>query len=406
MPVIQAPIHGDDILCFECKTLGDVVPMTERSQLQLRSLVRGSGELELSLIDVPITPPGPGEVLVRIEASPLNPSDHGLLFGAADMNAAVASGTSARPMVTAPIPPNAMRNMAGRLDQSLPVGSEGAGVVIETGSSEPARALMGKRVAMLGGAMYSQYRTVAVDQCLVLPEGATAADGASAFVNPLTALGMIETMRSEGHSAIAHTAAASNLGQMLHRLCAAESIKLVNIVRSDDQESLLRGMGATYVCNSRSARFSEELADSMAATGATIAFDAIGGGTLAGQVLRAMEVAAGKSTKTYSRYGSTVHKQVYIYGGLDSRPTELARDYGMAWGLGGWLVMNFMQRIGTASVAKLKERIARELMTTFASKFSAEISLAETLHLDVIAVYRKRETGKKYLVNPNRTTGV
>jgi NADPH2:quinone reductase len=379
-----------------------VTTTTDHSQLQLRSLVRSSGELELSLVEVPITHPGPGEVLVRIEASPLNPSDQGLLFGAADMNAAVASGTNVRPIVTAPIPANAMRNMAGRLDQSMPVGNEGAGVVVETGSLEAARALMGKRVAMMAGAMYSQCRTVGADQCLVLPEDATAAEGASAFVNPMTALGMIDTMRREGHRAIVHTAAASNLGHMLHRLCAAENIKLVNIVRSDDQERVLRGMGANYVCNTRSAHFAEELADSVAATGATIAFDAIGGGTLAGQILRSMEVAAVKDAKVYSRYGSTVHKQVYIYGGLDSRPTELARDYGMAWGVGGWLVMNFMQRIGPASVAKLKERIVRELRTTFASKFSAEISLAETLHLDVIAVYRKRETGKKYLVNPNR----
>ena len=374
----------------------------ERSQLQLRSLVRSSGELELSLVEVPIVLPGPAEVLVRIEASPLNPSDHGLLFGAADMKAAVASGTNDRPIVTAPIPPNAMKSMAGRLDQSLPVGNEGAGVVVETGSSEAARGLMGKRVAMLGGAMYSQYRTVRADQCLVLPDGATAADGAAAFVNPLTALGMVDTMRREGHSAIVHTAAASNLGQMLHRLCAAETIKLVNIVRSDDQESLLTGMGAEYVCNTRSPHFAEQLADSVAATNATIAFDAIGGGTLAGQILKAMELAANKNAKAYSRYGSTVHKQVYVYGGLDPRPTELARDYGMAWGIGGWLVMNFMQKIGPAAVATLKERIARELKTTFASKYSTEISLAETLHLDVIAQYRKRETGKKYLVNPNK----
>jgi len=368
----------------------------------LRSLVRSSGELELSLIEVPITAPGPGEVLVRIEASPLNPSDQGLLFGAADMNAAVASGTNTRPIVTAPIPPNAMKSMAGRLDQSLPVGNEGAGVVVETGSSEAAQGLMGKRVAMLGGAMYSQYRTLRADQCLVLPEGATAADGAAAFVNPLTALGMVDTMRREGHSAIVHTAAASNLGQMLHRLCAAESIQLVNIVRSDDQERLLRGMGAEYVCNTRSPGFAGQLADSVAATGATIGFDAIGGGTLSGQILKAMELAASKNAKAYSRYGSTVHKQVYVYGGLDPRPTELARDYGMAWGIGGWLVMNFMQKIGPAAVATLKERIARELKTTFASKYSTEISLAEVLHLDVIAHYRKRETGKKYLVNPSK----
>jgi NADPH:quinone reductase len=383
---------------------GEVVTMTmERSQLQMRSLIRSSGELELSLVEVPITPPGPGEVLVRIEAAPLNPSDHGLLFGTADMNAAVASGTDARPIVTAPIPASAMRSMAGRLDQSLTVGNEGSGLVVETGNSEAARALMGKRVAALGGAMYSQYRTLAVDQCLVLPDGATAAEGASAFINPMTALGMIDTMRREGHTAIVHSAAASNLGQMLHRLCAAENIKLVNIVRSEDQVRLLQDLGATFICNTHSAHFAEELANAVAATGATIAFDAIGGGTLAGQILKVMELVASKNAKTYSRYGSTVHKQVYVYGGLDPRPTELARDYGMVWGIGGWLVMNFMQKIGAAAVAKLKERIGRELKTTFASTYSAEISLRDALRLKVIADYRKRETGKKYLVNPNKT---
>ena len=261
---------------------------------------------------------------------------------------------------------------------------------------------MGKKVAMMAGAMYSQYRTVGADQCLVLPQDATVADGAAAFVNPMTALGMADTMRREGHSAIVHTAAASNLGLMLQRLCAADGIKLVNIVRSDDQDSILRGIGARYVCNTRSALFAEDLADAVAVTGATIAFDAIGGGTLAGQILRSMEAAALRNAKSYSRYGSTVHKQVYIYGGLDSRPTELARDYGMAWGVGGWLVMNFLQRIGPVSVATLKQRVARELTTTFASRFTAEISLADTLHLEMIAVYRKRETGKKYLVNPSR----
>jgi NADPH:quinone reductase len=374
----------------------------QRSQLQLRSLIRSTGELELSLAEIPIPRPRPGEVLVRIEASPLNPSDHGLLFGAADMSAAVASGTRSRPIVTAPVPPSAMKSMGARFDQSLPVGNEGAGVVVETDSSDAARALEGKNVAMLGGAMYSQFRSIAADQCLLLPDEVTVAEGASAFVNPMTALGMIGTMRREGHQAIVHTAAASNLGQMLHRLCVAENIELVNIVRTDDQETLLRRMGAGYVCSTRSPHFIEELTDAIAATHATIAFDAIGGGPLAGQILKAMEVAASKNLKTYSRYGSTVHKQVYLYGGLDPRPTELARDYGMAWGIGGWLVMNFMQKVGPAAVEKLKERISSELRTTFLSKYSKEISLAEVLQLEVIAAYRKRETGQKYLVNPNK----
>jgi NADPH2:quinone reductase len=293
-----------------------------------------------------------------------------------------------------------MKTMAARLDQSLPVGNEGAGVVVETDSSDAARALQGRKVAMLGGAMYSQFRSIAADQCLPLPGEVSVAEGASAFVNPMTALGMIDTMRREGHTAIVHTAAASNLGQMLHRLCTAENIELVNIVRSDDQEALLRGMGAGYVCNARSPHFIEELTDAITATGATIAFDAVGGGPLAGQILRAMEVAASRTIKTYSRYGSTVHKQAYLYGGLDPRPTELVRDYGMAWGIGGWLVMNFMQKVGPGVVAKLKERIASELRTTFLSKYSNEISLADMLQLEVIAAYRKRETGQKYLVNP------
>jgi NADPH2:quinone reductase len=292
--------------------------------------------------------------------------------------------------------------MAGRLDQSMSVGNEGAGVVVETDGSDATRAMLGKTVALFGGGMYSQFRSIAADQCLLLPDDATAADGASAFVNPMTTLGMIDTMRREGHHALVHTAAASNVGQMLHRLCAAEGIELVNIVRADEQEALLRGVGARYVCNTRSPRFAEELTEAVAATGATIAFDAIGGGTLAGQILKSMEGAASRNVGTYSRYGSTVHKQVYLYGGLDPQPTELARDYGMAWGVGGWLVMTFMQKIGPASIATLKERICRELRTTFLSKYSREISLAEALQLEVIGAYRKRETGRKYLINPNK----
>ena len=375
---------------------------TQRTQLQLRSMVRRTAELELSLVDIPIPQPGPGEVLVRIDASPLNPSDQGLLFGPADMSAAVASGTRARPIVTAPVLAGAMKSMAARLDQSLPVGIEAAGVVVETDASEAARVLLGKKVAMMGGGMYSQYCCISAHQCLALPDEVPVALGASAFVNPMTALGMIETMRLEGHHAMVHTAAASNLGQMLHRLCAAENIALVNIVRTEEQRALLTGMGAKYVCNSGSPNFVEELTEAIEGTGATIAFDAIGGGPLADQILKSMEAMASKSLKAYSRYGSPIHKQVYLYGALDTGPTALARTYGMSWGIGGWLVMNFMQKVGPAHVAKIKERIASELQTIFLSKHAAEISLAEVLHLDVIAAYRKRETGQKYLVNPNK----
>lgn len=368
--------------------------------IQLRSLIRASGQLELSLVDVPMPIPGAAEVLVRIDAAPINPSDQGLLFGAADMTTARASGSLSRPVVTADIPAAAMAAMAGRVDQSMPVGNEGAGVVVETGSSESARRLLGKKVAIMAGAMYAQYRCVQADQCLVLADDSTVEEGASAFVNPLTVLGMVETMRREGHRALVHTAAASNLGQMLVRLCATDGIPLVNVVRTDKQATLLRELGAAYVCNSQSSRFAWELEEAIVATGATLGFDATGGGTLAGDLLSAMERAAGRAVSTYSRYGSSVHKQVYLYGGLDPRPTELRRDYGMAWGIGGWLVMNFLQKIGADAAARVKKRAADELRTTFASRYSRTIALAEVLRLETLHEYRQRATGGKFLIIP------
>ena len=374
----------------------------ETQQLQLRSLVGSQGVLELSLVTIPIPRPGPDEVLIRVEAAPLNPSDQGLLFGAADMTTARASGTRTQPVVTAAVPAAAMPALAGRLGQSLPVGNEGAGVVIAAGDAADAQALLGKKVAVLAGAMYSQYRAVSAAHCLVLPDDVTSADGAGAFVNPLTVLGMVHTMRSEGHRALAHTAAASNLGQMLVRLCRLDGIELVNVVRSPEQAALLKGKDARYVVDSRSTTFVDDLCQAMSTTGATIAFDATGGGPLAGQLLSAMEFAATRSERSYSRYGSTVHKQVYLYGGLDSRPTELKRDFGMAWSVGGWLVMNFLEKIGPVAVDDLKRRVARELKTTFASSYSAEISLVEMLHLDTLSAYARRATGQKYLINPNK----
>jgi NADPH:quinone reductase-like Zn-dependent oxidoreductase len=368
--------------------------------LQLRSLIKASGELELSLAEVPVAEPGPDEVVLRVEGSPINPSDLGLLLGPADMSTAKASGTAQRPVITAAVPANFMRAVAARVDESMPVGNEGAGVVIKAGASPEAQALLGKTVAGLGGGMYAQYRTLRVSDCLPLPAGATAADGASCFVNPLTALGMVETMRMEGHKGLVHTAAASNLGQMLVKICLAEGVLLVNIVRSPEQVALLKGIGAQYVVDSTSPGFMEELVAALAATGSTLAFDAIGGGKLAGQILTAMEIAANQTAKTYSRYGSTTHKQVYIYGGLDVRPTELSRGFGMAWGLGGWLLTPFLMKAGPAATQRLKDRVAAELKTTFASHYTREISLAETLSLDVIAAYNRRATGEKYLINP------
>jgi NADPH2:quinone reductase len=295
-----------------------------------------------------------------------------------------------------------MKAMAPRVGQSMPVGNEGAGRVIAAGSSAAAQALMGKTVAMLGGAMYSQYRCIDAAQCLLLPEGATAADGASSFVNPLTALGMVETMNREGHRALVHTAAASNLGQMLNRICIADGIGLVNIVRKPEQAELLRQIGARHVCNTESASFMQELVDALVATGATIAFDATGGGKLAGQILTAMEIALNKTAKEYSRYGSTTHKQVYIYGGLDTGPTEFNRSFGMAWGMGGWLLFPFMQKVGPDKLRALKQRVARELKTTFASHYTREVSLVQALQLETIGGYNKRATGEKYLIDPSR----
>ena len=373
-----------------------------KSGLQLRSLIKSSGELEISLQNVPTPEPGPDEVVVRVEASPINPSDLGLLTGAADLGTAKASGTKDNPVITAKVPDAGMKAMAGRLDQSMPVGNEGAGVVIRTGASDKAKALMGKTVSMIGGAMYAQYRTVRLNECMPLPAGTTAADGASWFVNPLTSLGMTETMRREGHKALVHTAAASNLGQMLNKICIKDGIALVNIVRSKEQADLLHKIGAKHVVDSTQPTFMDDLTNALVETGATIAFDAIGGGKLAGQILTCMETAINKSAKVYSRYGSNVHKQVYIYGSLDQRPVELNRAFGMAWGVGGWLLFPFLMKIGPADGQKLRERVVNELKTTFASHYTKVVSLQEALDLENLAVYAKRATGEKFLINPNK----
>jgi NADPH:quinone reductase-like Zn-dependent oxidoreductase len=373
-----------------------------KNGLQLRSMIKKSGELEISLLDVPTPEPAADEVVVRVEAAPINPSDLGLLIGAADMSTAKASGDKGAPVITAKVPEGAMRAMAGRLDESMPVGNEGAGVVIRTGSSDAAKALMGKTVAMIGGAMYAQYRTLKVRECLPLPEGTTPAEGASCFVNPLTALGMTETMRREGHKALVHTAAASNLGQMLNKICIKDGIPLVNIVRSKEQADILHKIGAKYVVDSTAPSFLGDLTNALVETGATIAFDAIGGGKLAGDILNCMEIAINKTAKEYSRYGSNVHKQVYVYGGLDIRPIELPRGFGMAWGVGGWLLFPFLMKIGQADGAKLRQRVVDELKTTFASHYTKVVSLQEALDPANIAVYAKRATGEKFLINPNK----
>lgn len=368
--------------------------------LQLRSEVKSNQTLELSLAEVPMPEPKDNEVVIRIEATPINPSDLGLLFGPADMLKAEFSGTPERPVVSAPIAEKLMRMVAARLDKSLPVGNEGAGVVVEAGSSQEAQILMGKVVGVAGGAMYSQYRVLPAKQCLVMPSGTTPRDAASCFVNPLTALAMTETMRLEGHEALVHTAAASNLGQMLNKICKADGIDLVNIVRKPEQVKILKDLGAKYVVNSSKDSFMDDLTNALAETGATIAFDATGGGALASQILSCMEAAASRNASEFSRYGSDKFKQVYIYGGLDRSPTTLTRNYGFSWAIGGFLLTPFLQKVGMEKMLELQARVAAEMKTTFASHYTKEVSLAEALKPEAMMVYGKQATGEKYLINP------
>ena len=371
-----------------------------QSGLQLQSLVTSSGTLQLELVDVANPIPGPDEVLVKVEAAPLNPSDILLLLGVADLSTARAAGTPDHPALLCDVPPAGLRAMSARLDKPLTAGNEGAGEIVAAGVN--VSNALGMRVAMFGGEMYAQYRCLKLADCMVLPVGATSMDGASSFVNPLTALGMIETMRSEGHAALVHTAAASNLGQMLVKICLKDQIGLVNVVRSAGQAETLRNLGARYVCDSSADTFMADLIEAVAATGATIAFDAVGGGKLAGQILTAMEVAINRSLKTYSPYGSSVHKQVYIYGGLDMRPTQLARGFGTAWGIGGWLLFPFLQKHGAEGVARLQARISAELTTTFASHYTKKISLREAIDPEIASAWSRRATGEKFLIVPNK----
>jgi len=370
--------------------------------LQLQSLVTSDGELQLSLPRVPVPAPAADEVVIRVEATPINPSDLGLLIGPADISRARVEGSGESVRVSAPIAPQVMRMLAARVGQSMPVGNEGAGVVVAAGSSPEAQKLVGKVVAALGGSMYAQYRVARVSDLLVPKDGTTPAQAASCFVNPLTALGFVETMRREGHTALVHTAAASNLGQMLNKICINEGIALVNIVRSAEQAKILKEIGAKYIVDSTAPTFLDDLTAAIDATNATLAFDAIGGGKLAGQILGAMEVVQSRKAGAYSRYGSSVHKQVYIYGGLDLSPTELTRSFGLMWGLGGWLLTPFLMKAGPEVAARLRQKVADELTTTFASHYTQTISLTEALKPDVIAAYNKKTTGEKYLINPNK----
>lgn len=365
------------------------------------TLVKPEGQLEVYFERRPMPEPKPHEVLVKVLATPINPSDLGLLFGGADMATARAGERDGLPMITADVPPAGMRAMGGRIGDALAIGNEGCGVVVKAGDSPEAQALVGKTVALLGGEMYAEYRCLPVQMTMPLPDGTDPVDGASCFVNPLTSLAFTETMRMENHSAIVHTAAASNLGQMLVKICAKDGIPLVNIVRSDAQVDILKGIGAQHVVNSSADDFMDRLVDAIAETGATIGFDATGGGKLAGQILTAMEAAAVRKMTTYSRYGSDTFKQVYIYGALDLSPTTFsARSFGLTWGLGGFLLTPFMAKAGMETVGRMRKRVVDELTTTFKSHYSHEISLTEALDVDTAQAYNAKRTGEKYLIRP------
>ena len=378
--------------------------MSEQYSKEIRSKATSDGNIELSIAKVEKPVPGDDEVLIEVQASPINPSDLGLLLSfAADVQNINVTGSGDDTVTTMKVHPAFMNTLKPRLDESMPVGNEGAGVIVDAGSN--AKDLIGKTVGLAGGAMYSQHRCVPAASCLVMNDGTSSEQAASSFVNPLTALAFVETMKMENHTAIVHTAAASNLGQMLVKICADDGVPLVNIVRKQEQVDILKGLGAKYVCNTSDPDFMGDLVNALVETGATLGFDATGGGNngeLPGQILAAMEIAANKTTKEYSRYGSDTFKQVYIYGGLDQSPTILKRAFGMSWGLGGWLLTPMIGKIGMERFHEMRMRVAREITTTFASNYAQEISFEEMLQPEIIRAYAKQATGKKYLVNPQK----
>ena len=378
--------------------------MSEQYSKEIRSKATSDGNIELSIAKVEKPVPGDDEVLIEVQASPINPSDLGLLLSfAADVQNINVTGSGDDTVATMPVHPALMGSLKPRLDESMPVGNEGAGVITDAGIN--AKDLIGKTVGLAGGAMYSQYRCVPAASCLVMDEGTTPKQAASSFVNPLTALAFVETMKMENHTALVHTAAASNLGQMLVKICKDDGIQLVNIVRKQEQVDLLKSIGAEYVCNTSDESFMDDLVTALVETGATLGFDATGGGNngeLPGQILAAMEIAANKNATEYSRYGSDTYKQVYIYGGLDQSPTILKRAFGLSWGLGGWLLTPMIGKIGMERFQEMRMRVAREINSTFASSYAKEISFEEMLQPETIREYAKQATGKKYLVNPHK----
>lgn len=367
---------------------------------QLKSLLTADGEASLYFEAKDFSDLASDQVLIQVEAAPINPSDLALLTAPMDLESLNSSGSGYETKISAKAKPGAVQFFAARLGMALATGNEGAGTVIAAGDSEAAQALLGKKVGAFGGGMYAQYRVANVMECLPLPEGASAEQGASSFVNPMTALGMIETMKMEGHSAIIHTAAASNLGQMLNRLCLADGIPLICVVRSKTQKTLLESQGAQCVLNSQDPNFFADLTDACDRYQATLAFDATGGGTLGSTLLNGMEAAAARHLTEYNRYGSDRFKQLYIYGGLDVSPTTLHRGFGFAWSINGWLLPQFLGRAGIEVMMRMRARVAAELTTSFASHYAHRVSLPEALSLDLVREYASQATGVKTLIQP------
>jgi NADPH:quinone reductase-like Zn-dependent oxidoreductase len=367
---------------------------------QLFTLISNEGQLEISLKTVDVPQPKAHEVIVRIEAAPINPSDMWPMFGPANLAEGVLSEDKST--FSAPVHKGILPRIKSRLGQVLPIGNEGAGTVIAAGDSEAAQSLMGKTVAILTGGTYAQYCCVPAQACIVHNESTSAINAASSFVNPLTALGMVETMRMEGHTALVHTAAASSLGQMLNKICLAQDVPLVNIVRSQQQADILKEIGATYICDSSSKTFKADLYQAIDETGATLAFDAIGGGEIVSDILTAMEHSGSKDAVGFNTYGSESNKQVYIYGGLDFSPSILNRAYGMTWGIGGWLLMRFLAKLQPQQIVKLQQQVANEITTTFACTFTEELSFEQAMTPAIVLQYNAKKTGGKYLINPNK----
>ncbi|WJY18884.1 zinc-binding dehydrogenase [Alteriqipengyuania flavescens] len=363
---------------------------------QLFTTLESDGTLTVEIAEATFPDPTGNQVLVKMEAAPINPSDLAILTGAADFeNAEYSPGK-----VVAKMPEPFNTGSKARHGQRLPAGNEGAGTVVAAGDGEMAQGLMGQRVACVPGSAFSQYAIADAAMCLPLGDHSAEA-GASSFVNPMTALGFVENAKMDGQKAILHTVGASNLGQMLNRICQEDGIALVNIVRKADQADLLKSQGAEHVVNSSDEDFMDKLRSAVEATGAFYGFDPIGGGQMVDHCFKAMEQVAVAQMSEYSRYGSNQAKRMFIYGRLDFGPTVLTPAYGFGWTLSGWLLTPFLQNAGMETVMRMRKRVLDNLTTTFASNYKEKVDLEGMLTKDAILDYRQMKTGEKYLVTPN-----